>query len=53
MRAIKIKLTRGGTFRAYFYSRSQMRWLPMPLAEAEVMIATEQAYRVPADQDFA
>ena len=53
MKAIKIKLTQNGTFQAYYYSRRQMRWFPMPLAEAELQLATEKAQRVPANQDWA
>lgn len=53
MKAIKIKLTKAGDFRAYYYSRLQYRWFPMPLAEAELLLAAEKAYRVPANQDWA
>lgn len=53
MKAIKFKVIKSGQKRAYYYSRRQFRWFPMPLAEAELLIATEKAYQVPADSLFA
>jgi hypothetical protein len=53
MKAIKIKHTTKGKKRAYYYSRKQLRWFPIPLADAELLIATEQAYQVSADAEFA
>lgn len=49
MKAIKIKTIKGGRQRAYYWSRRAFRWLPMPLAQAEIEIATEQAYRAADD----
>lgn len=38
--------TKTGTRRAYYFSRLAMRALPLPLAKAELMIATGQSVQV-------
>lgn len=35
---IKVVTTKNGTRRATYYSRPAGRWLPMPLAEAEILL---------------
>lgn len=40
MTSIKFKVTKTGQKRAYRYSYRGYRWLPMPLAEAEFLLAT-------------
>ena len=42
---LRFKMTRRG-LRAYYYSRPQMRWFPMPLEDAKLAIATGQAFEV-------
>lgn len=39
--------TRTGQRRAYFFSRLAFRALPMPVDEAELLIATGAAIRIP------
>lgn len=49
MKAIKIKLRRERTT----YIRKKLRRFPIPLTDAELLIATEQAYQMSADAKFA
>lgn len=44
---ITFKTDHRGRKRAYYFSRSQMRWFPMPVAEAESLIAQGGAIFVP------
>ncbi len=53
MKGIKIKLTKSGTFRAYYFSRPLFRWMPIKLEKAEALIAEGKAYRVAEDSTFA
>ena len=41
--------TRKGQRRAFYYSLRQFRAFPMPLAEAELLIATGQAVEIPCN----
>lgn len=52
MKAIKIIMNKRGQKMAYYYSRRAMRWIRLPLAEAELLISTQQANQVPADALF-
>lgn len=45
MRTIRLKTTKTGQLRATYWGMRAFRWLPMPLAEAELMLATGQAER--------
>lgn len=45
MKELRFKMTKRG-LRAYYYSRPQMRWFPMPVEEAKLAIATGQAFEV-------
>ena len=49
---IKIICTRKGALKAYYYSRSQMRWFPMGLVTAQEMIKTGAAIDVTADNGY-
>lgn len=49
MKTIKFTYTKRGTKKAYYFGQRAMRWLPMPVAEAEHLIAVGQAELVPAD----
>jgi hypothetical protein len=40
---IKFTVTRKGQRRAWRYQRESMRWLPMPVADADLFIAQDQA----------
>lgn len=40
---VRFTTTKKGQRRAYYWSTRGLRWFPMPLAEAEVLVATEQA----------
>jgi hypothetical protein len=43
MKQIKFTVAKTGQLRAYYYQRQCMRWLPMPVAEAQLLLATGQA----------
>ena len=47
MKEITFKCDKNGKKRAYYCSRSQFRWFPMPLAEAELAVANGTASFVP------
>lgn len=47
MKEITFKCDKRGQKRALYFSRSQFRWFPMPLAEAEVAVATGAAIFTP------
>lgn len=51
--AIKFKHDKNGKKRAYRYSRLQHRWFPIGREKAEILLASEEAYQVPSDADFA
>lgn len=44
---ITFKCDKHGNKRAYYWSRSQFRWFPMPLVEAETAVAAGIALFVP------
>ncbi len=44
---ITFKCNKRGQKRAYYFSRGQFRWFPMPTAEAELAIATGAARFTP------
>jgi len=51
--AIHYKVTKGGQKRAYRYSRSQMRWFPIPMKEADSLFMAQDAYISPhMEKDF-
>ena len=45
---IKFTTAKNGQRRAYKFSCRQLRWFPMPLAQAELMVATGQAEDITA-----
>lgn len=49
---ITFKCDKNANKRAYYWSRAQMRWFPMPLAEAELAVATGAGVFVPLTQVF-
>lgn len=48
MNEIRFAATKSGKPRAYRFSRMQQRWFPMPLAQAELEVATGTAEDVTA-----
>ena len=47
MKEITFKCDKRANKRAYYWSRSQFRWFPTPLTEAELAVATGGALFVP------
>ena len=45
---VKFTTAKNGQRRAYRFSCRQLRWFPMPLAEAELAVATGQAEDITA-----
>jgi hypothetical protein len=44
VKEIRFKIDKNGRRRAYYFSYRAMRWFPMSADEADILIATEQAY---------
>ena len=47
VKEITFKCDKNGKKRAMYWSKSQFRWFPMPLAEAEMLVATGAAHFTP------
>lgn len=52
MKSIKIKTNTKGRQMAYYWSNKAFRWMPLPLATAEVEIASGLAERVSENSCF-
>lgn len=50
--AIKIKTNKKGKQQAYYFSNKAVRWMPLPLAEAEYKIASGEGWQVAEDSKF-
>ena len=46
MKEIRFTTTKTGKARAYSFNRSMQRWFPMPLADAQLQVATGAAQDV-------